>query len=98
MASRAMRTITTSFSGFGCAPPVEFQNDRFSADRRRSWRKVHVPFPKATAVALYNRDGSRRSPAPLAAMPRVPFDPSTNYYQILGVEMDAPPEEIQAAY
>lgn len=31
-------------------------------------------------------------------MPRVPFDPSTDYYQVLGVEMDAPPEEIQAAY
>jgi hypothetical protein len=31
-------------------------------------------------------------------MPRVPFDPATDYYRLLGVEVDAPPEEIQAAY
>jgi DnaJ-like protein len=31
-------------------------------------------------------------------MPRVPFDPSTDYYKLLGVDADAAPEEIQAAY
>ena len=31
-------------------------------------------------------------------MPRVPFDPATDYYRLLGVDVDAPPEEIQAAY
>ena len=31
-------------------------------------------------------------------MPRVPFDPATDYYRLLGVEAGAPPEEIQAAY
>ena len=31
-------------------------------------------------------------------MPRVPFDPATDYYKILGVEPDAPVEAIQAAY
>jgi curved DNA-binding protein CbpA len=31
-------------------------------------------------------------------MPRVPFDPSTDYYRILGVGRDASAEEIQAAY
>jgi curved DNA-binding protein CbpA len=31
-------------------------------------------------------------------MPRVPFDPTTDYYRLLGVGVDAAPEEIQAAY
>jgi curved DNA-binding protein CbpA len=31
-------------------------------------------------------------------MPRVPFDPATDYYHLLGVEPDAPAETIQAAY
>jgi hypothetical protein len=31
-------------------------------------------------------------------MPRVPFDPATDYYRLLGVEPDAPAETIQAAY
>jgi curved DNA-binding protein CbpA len=31
-------------------------------------------------------------------MPRVPFDPSTDYYKLLGVGSAASPEEIQAAY
>jgi curved DNA-binding protein CbpA len=31
-------------------------------------------------------------------MPRVPFDPATDYYRVLGVEPDAPTEAIQAAY
>ena len=31
-------------------------------------------------------------------MPRVPFDPATDYYKLLGVEVDAPVEAIQAAY
>ena len=31
-------------------------------------------------------------------MPRVPFDPATDYYRLLGVESGAPPEAIQAAY
>ena len=31
-------------------------------------------------------------------MPRVPFDPATDYYRLLGVEPEAPVEEIQAAY
>lgn len=31
-------------------------------------------------------------------MARVPFDPATDYYQLLGVGTGAPPEEIQAAY
>jgi hypothetical protein len=31
-------------------------------------------------------------------MPRVAFDPATDYYQLLGVEPDAPVEAIQAAY
>jgi curved DNA-binding protein CbpA len=31
-------------------------------------------------------------------MPRIPFDPTTDYYKLLGVEPDAPAEEIQAAY
>jgi hypothetical protein len=31
-------------------------------------------------------------------MPRVPFDPATDYYGLLGVPPSAPPEEIQAAY
>lgn len=31
-------------------------------------------------------------------MARVPFDPSTDYYHLLGVDPDALPEEIQAAY
>jgi curved DNA-binding protein CbpA len=31
-------------------------------------------------------------------MPRVPFDPKTDYYHLLGVEPDAPAETIQAAY
>src|SRR5579864_2377477 len=31
-------------------------------------------------------------------MPRVPFDPATDYYKVLGVEPDAPAEAIQAAY
>ncbi|MBV9323368.1 MAG: J domain-containing protein [Chloroflexi bacterium] len=31
-------------------------------------------------------------------MPRVPFDPKTDYYHLLGVEPDAPSETIQAAY
>src|ERR1700680_4933213 len=29
---------------------------------------------------------------------RVPFDPATDYYQLLGVTPGAPAEEIQAAY
>src|SRR5262249_35614807 len=31
-------------------------------------------------------------------MARVPFDPSIDYYALLGVSAAAPPEEIQAAY
>lgn len=31
-------------------------------------------------------------------MGRIPFDPATNYYQLLGVGASASPEEIQAAY
>src|SRR5438105_4837851 len=31
-------------------------------------------------------------------MARVPFDPATDYYQLLGVAPDAPADEIQAAY
>jgi hypothetical protein len=31
-------------------------------------------------------------------MPRVPFDPATDYYSLLGVRPGAEPEEIQAAY
>src|SRR5690242_7832214 len=31
-------------------------------------------------------------------MARVPFDPATDYYQLLGVGPAAPPEEIQVAY
>jgi curved DNA-binding protein CbpA len=31
-------------------------------------------------------------------MPRIQFDPATDYYKLLGVGADAPPEEIQAAY
>jgi len=31
-------------------------------------------------------------------MPRVPFDPATDYYKILGVDAGAPVEAIQAAY
>jgi curved DNA-binding protein CbpA len=31
-------------------------------------------------------------------MPRVPFDPTTDYYRLLGVAIDASAEEIQAAY
>src|SRR5919197_2900018 len=31
-------------------------------------------------------------------MPRVPFDPATDYYSLLGVAPSASPEEIQAAY
>ena len=31
-------------------------------------------------------------------MPRVPFDPATDYYRVLGVGTDASSEEIQAAY
>jgi DnaJ domain len=31
-------------------------------------------------------------------MPRVPFDPATDYYGLLGVAPSASPEEIQAAY
>ena len=31
-------------------------------------------------------------------MPRVPFDPATDYYALLGVAPSASPEEIQAAY
>lgn len=31
-------------------------------------------------------------------MPRVPFDPATDYYGLLGVPPSAPPEAIQAAY
>ncbi|MBV9581323.1 MAG: J domain-containing protein [Chloroflexi bacterium] len=31
-------------------------------------------------------------------MPRVPFDPKTDYYHLLGVDSDAPAETIQAAY
>src|ERR671933_1814194 len=31
-------------------------------------------------------------------MPRVPFDPATDYYSLLGVAANASAEEIQAAY
>src|ERR687885_1718674 len=31
-------------------------------------------------------------------MPRVPFDPATDYYGLLGVTPSASPEQIQAAY
>src|SRR5215207_9493759 len=40
----------------------------------------------------------RRRRTPPGLMPRAPFDPATDYYQLLGVATSASAEQIQAAY